>query len=82
MMAHMTGELDRVNRHLANPQLPHHSGNYNPVGIIGGSTWWLILNGILAFALNVVSFNSNKRIGPLGMTVAGTIHSASRLHRC
>ena len=32
---------------------------------------WLLLNGVMAFWLNVVSFNANRRIGALGMTVAG-----------
>jgi hypothetical protein len=31
---------------------------------------WLALNGIMAFLLNVVSFNVNRRVGALGMTVA------------
>jgi hypothetical protein len=32
---------------------------------------WLASNGILAFFLNVVSFNANRRVGPLAMSVAG-----------
>lgn len=35
----------------------------------------LALNGALAFALNVVSFGANKRVGAVGMTVAGTSYS-------
>jgi hypothetical protein len=32
----------------------------------------LVVNGILSFALNVISFSANRRTGPLSMTVAGT----------
>lgn len=32
----------------------------------------LSMNGFLAFALNVISFSANRRVGPLNMTVAGT----------
>jgi hypothetical protein len=35
--------------------------------------FWLLLNGILAFFLNVVSFNANRRVGPLGMSVAANV---------
>ena len=38
---------------------------------------WLASNGILAFFLNVVSFNANRRVGPLAMTVAGKSSSLS-----
>lgn len=42
------------------------------VGAMGANgRLWLLLNGILAFFLNVVSFNANRRVGPLGMSVAG-----------
>jgi hypothetical protein len=42
------------------------------VGAMGANgRFWLLLNGILAFFLNVVSFNANRRVGPLGMSVAG-----------
>ena len=33
----------------------------------------LILNGALAFGLNVVSFTANKKAGALSMTVAGSL---------
>lgn len=36
----------------------------------GHQRTWLILNGFLAFFLNVVSFNANRRVGPLAMGVA------------
>jgi len=34
---------------------------------------WLASNGILAFFLNVVSFNANRRVGPLAMSVAANV---------
>lgn len=33
----------------------------------------LLFNGVLAFALNVVSFTANKKVGALSMTVAGAL---------
>ena len=33
----------------------------------------LLLNGALAFGLNVVSFTANKKAGALSMTVAGSL---------
>ena len=64
LLAHFTGELARVRWHL-------FSGA--GVGGAAGATGrvWLLLNGALAFFLNVVSFNANRRVGPLGMSVAG-----------
>ncbi|PPR00954.1 hypothetical protein CVT24_000261 [Panaeolus cyanescens] len=45
------------------------------VGVIGtrGARWGLLLNGVMAFMLNVVSFNANRRVGPLGMSVAANV---------
>ena len=34
---------------------------------------WLVLNGVMAFWLNVVSFNANRRVGALGMNVAANV---------
>lgn len=61
LFAHFSGELDRVQFHLF--VTLSHAGIMAPV--------WLILNGVLAFGLNIVSFNANRRVGALGMTVAG-----------
>jgi hypothetical protein len=58
-------------------------------GWSGGMGWgkggvdprvWLLLNGIMAFWLNVVSFNANRRVGALGMTVAGGFSFSSCLY--
>jgi len=35
----------------------------------------LVLDGLLAFGLNVASFGANKRVGALTMTVAGMAKS-------
>jgi hypothetical protein len=36
----------------------------------------LLLNGLLAFLLNVASFAANKRVGPVGMSVAANTKQA------
>ena len=75
LLAHFTGELDRVRWHLF-----HSSSSAVAAGMAidgAGATghnyerWYLLLNGLMAFVLNVVSFNANRRVGPLGMSVAG-----------
>lgn len=38
--------------------------------------WGLALNGTIAFLLNVVSFNTNKRVGAVGMSVAANVKQA------
>lgn len=66
-LAHFTGELQRVHSHLFNPATASTA-----LGASGANgRIWLLLNGVLAFFLNVVSFNANRRVGPLGMSVAG-----------
>lgn len=59
-MAHFTGELDRVRLCVFDEATARHSHQ----------RLWLISNGFLAFFLNVVSFNANRRVGPLAMNVA------------
>ena len=43
-------------------------------------TWFsaagLIMNGCIAFGLNIVSFTANKKAGALSMTVAGMFRTA------
>lgn len=67
LLAHFTGELDRVRWHLFDPATA--TAKYGSTAVNG--RMWLILNGVLAFILNVVSFNANRRVGALGMSVAG-----------
>lgn len=54
-----TGELERVRR-------------FGALEMTSGKALALLINGIIAFGLNVVSFTANKKSGPLTMTVAGT----------
>jgi hypothetical protein len=58
ILAQATGELARV---------AAYSRQLSCLGV--GA---LILNGALAFGLNTVSFRANRRVGALGMTVAGS----------
>ena len=67
LLAHFTGELSLVHLHL------FHTSPSHPQGGTANFRMWLVLNGVLAFFLNVVSFNANRRVGPLAMTVAGKV---------
>ncbi|KAI7853492.1 triose-phosphate transporter family-domain-containing protein [Circinella umbellata] len=58
--AYVTGELGRVQE---------FSASNMTVGLASG----LIVNGIMAFGLNIVSFTANKKAGALTMTVAGNV---------
>ncbi|KAJ7764545.1 TPT-domain-containing protein [Mycena maculata] len=57
LMAHYTGEFARVRAH----EMTYFR------------TTALLLNGCIAFGLNVVSFSANRHVGALGMTVAANV---------
>ncbi|KAJ9119303.1 hypothetical protein QFC24_005774 [Naganishia onofrii] len=54
---YMSGELKRVQR-------------YGALEMTRGKATALLLNGVIAFGLNIVSFTANKKAGALTMTVA------------
>jgi uncharacterized membrane protein len=56
--AYATGELERVRE---------FSSTNMTISLASG----LLINGLLAFALNIVSFTANKKTSALTMTVAG-----------
>ncbi|CAO3677310.1 unnamed protein product [Umbelopsis ramanniana] len=58
--SYFTGELHEVRNFVSTDM---HAGMYLA----------LLLNGIVAFSLNVVSFTANKQAGPVTMTVAGNV---------
>ncbi|KAG8962286.1 UAA transporter [Tulasnella sp. 419] len=58
--AYFTGEAERLRIYAA-----HEMGYQKAMA--------LILNGCIAFTLNVVSFTANKKTGPLTMTVAANV---------
>ncbi|CAO3606996.1 unnamed protein product [Cunninghamella echinulata] len=58
--AYATGELERV-REFSSTNMTFHLAT------------GLLINGILAFALNIVSFTANKKTSALTMTVAGNV---------
>lgn len=58
LLAHISGELDRVRRWSVQEMSPWTAAV-------------LACNGVIAFGLNIVSFTANKKAGPLSMTVAG-----------
>lgn len=66
LLAHFTGELGRV-----------RAAEMSAVKV--GA---LLLNGCIAFGLNVVSFSANRRVGALGMTVAGALPLAPTSTTC
>ncbi|EGO01028.1 hypothetical protein SERLA73DRAFT_179063 [Serpula lacrymans var. lacrymans S7.3] len=59
-LAQITGELDRVRQYSKEEMTSFKVGA-------------LVTNGIIAFALNIVSFTANKKVGPLSMTVAANV---------
>ncbi|KAJ7075136.1 triose-phosphate transporter family-domain-containing protein [Mycena belliarum] len=60
LLAYATGELARVRAFAA-------------ADLSAAGACALLLNGALAFGLNVVSFRANRRVGALGMTVAANV---------
>jgi hypothetical protein len=89
LIAHFSGELTRV-REYSLAGLRHSAAGVfvlgQPLSEPGLSTTQLgllILNGAMAFGLNVVSFTANKKVGALSMTVAGEfivlVHERTRV---
>ncbi|TDL19540.1 TPT-domain-containing protein [Rickenella mellea] len=60
IFAHLSGELQRVRRYSAHEMTAFKMSA-------------LLVNGFLAFALNIVSFTANKKVGALSMTVAANV---------
>ncbi|KAJ6463922.1 triose-phosphate transporter family-domain-containing protein [Mycena sanguinolenta] len=60
LLAHFTGELNRVRDFSL-----HEMSSLKLIA--------LLLNGCIAFGLNVVSFSANRRVGALSMTVAANV---------
>ena len=59
--AWMVGEIDSLKTHASD-------GSLSSRDIVA-----LIINGLIAFALNVISFTANKKTGALTMTVAANV---------
>ncbi|KAG6380184.1 triose-phosphate transporter family-domain-containing protein [Boletus reticuloceps] len=60
LLSHMTGELEQVRLWSTRELTPWTAAA-------------LGLNGVIAFGLNIVSFTTNKKAGPLSMTVAANV---------
>ncbi|KAG6847423.1 hypothetical protein H0H93_008209 [Arthromyces matolae] len=67
ILAQFSGELGRVYETI----FPHLTTNVVDHRTPRSQLLLLVLNGVLAFVLNVVSFSTNRNVGPLNMTVAG-----------
>jgi hypothetical protein len=66
--SNLTLHVDALNATLAGVDAgidAHTFGSIMP-GVFG-----LAINALMAFALNVVSFHTNRKVGALGMSVAG-----------
>lgn len=80
LLAHFSGELHRLQEYSVGFQNPLTSGftrgqpPLNP-RFSNVQLCLLMMNGMMAFGLNVVSFSANKKVGPLSMTVAGKVSS-------
>ncbi|KAG5645152.1 hypothetical protein DXG03_006775 [Asterophora parasitica] len=80
LIAHFSGELDRVHafatagmRHV-NSHLGISRGQAPAAhGLSNAQLALLFINGVMAFALNVVSFSANRKVGALSMTVAANV---------
>lgn len=60
LYAHLSGELDRVHAYSVAHMNSRRAAS-------------LAINAAIAFALNVVSFTANSKVGPLSMTVAANV---------
>ncbi|KAG6826209.1 hypothetical protein H0H92_000704 [Tricholoma furcatifolium] len=77
LLAQFTGELGRV-REFMFPQsrlLTSVFARSMPVspGISSTQLFFFLINGVMAFGLNVVSFSANRKVGALSMTVAANV---------
>jgi len=61
LYAYLTGELDSLKTYTADGSLTQRD-------VIA-----LLVNGLIAFALNIISFTANKKTGALTMTVAANV---------
>ncbi|KAF7795208.1 hypothetical protein EIP86_006358 [Pleurotus ostreatoroseus] len=82
--AHISGELDRLRRLSAGAHMhsPPHNGTsidapYERAPYVGhmdfAKIFVLLINGCIAFGLNIVSFSANGKVGALSMTVAANV---------
>ncbi|RDB23391.1 GDP-mannose transporter GONST5 [Hypsizygus marmoreus] len=78
-LAQFSGELDRVRAYSAGGiRYPHTSGftrgqPLSAPGLSNTQLALLVMNGVTAFGLNVVSFSANRKVGALSMTVAANV---------
>lgn len=61
LYAYLTGELESLKTYAADGSLTRRD-----MGV-------LLVNGLIAFALNIISFTANKKTGALTMTVAANV---------
>lgn len=77
--AQLSGELERVRQYGSGSFVPSYTPNQDQDtlsksyarGMDLTRILALLVNGSIAFGLNIVSFSANGKVGPLSMTVAG-----------
>lgn len=67
LYAHLSGELDTLRHWKIERYTTAHAG------VLPSHVGLLFANGLIAFALNVVSFEANRRAGALSMGVAANV---------
>ncbi|KAG5636880.1 hypothetical protein H0H81_006542, partial [Sphagnurus paluster] len=75
-LAQLSGELGRLGDYIAaGVRHPATTGfaQGQPSPTPGMQLLLLLINGVMAFALNVVSFSANRKVGALSMTVAANV---------
>lgn len=79
LIAHFSGELARVWEYsIAGLRYSAAGAIFfgrpsTQLGLSTAQLGLLLLNGVMAFGLNVASFTANKKVGPLSMTVAANV---------
>lgn len=87
LIAYFSGELTQVREYSIAGLSQSAAGAFifgQPPSQLGLSTsqlGLLMMNGTMAFGLNVVSFTANKKVGALSMTVAGELLFFSCMER-
>ncbi|TFK75664.1 TPT-domain-containing protein [Pluteus cervinus] len=77
VLAYLTGELGRVATHFSLGEISLGSSHGSVFSVVtpshGLQVLFVLMNGLMAFGLNVTSFGANRRVGAVAMSVAGNV---------